>query len=135
MPFQMHIDLVCSAFHVLCIYMCVSTCLCMLHCFSCVQLTVTPWTVAHQTPLSMWFFRQEHWSGLPFPPPGDLPSPGIKLASPGFPALEGRVYTTSPTWEVLYTYIYIYTKCLLKSIYIWLSFLVLLIAVKLYTLQ
>ena len=39
---------------------------------------VTPWTVAHRAPLSMGFFRQEYWSGLPFPPPGDLPNPGIK---------------------------------------------------------
>ena len=43
---------------------------------------VTPWTVAHQTPLSMAFFRQEYWSGLPFPSPGDLPNPGIKPRSP-----------------------------------------------------
>ena len=44
---------------------------------SCVQLFVTPWTVAHQAPLSMEFFRQEYWNGLPCPPPGDLPNPGI----------------------------------------------------------
>ena len=48
---------------------------------------VTPWTVAHQAPLSMGFPRQEYWSGLPFPPPGDLPDPGIE---PGSPALAGR---------------------------------------------
>ena len=42
---------------------------------------VTPWTVAHQVPLSIGFSRQEHWSGLPFPSPGDLPDPGIKLVS------------------------------------------------------
>ena len=47
----------------------------------CPTLT-TPWTVAHQAPLSMGFSRQEYWSGLPFPPPGDLPDPGIKLLSP-----------------------------------------------------
>ena len=46
-----------------------------------VQLFATPWTVAHQAPLSMAFSRQEYWSGLPFPSPGDLPDPGIKLAS------------------------------------------------------
>ena len=45
---------------------------------SCVWLFVTPWTVAHQTPLSMGFPRQEYWSGLLFPPPGDLPDPRIK---------------------------------------------------------
>ena len=47
-----------------------------------VQLFVTPWTGAHQAPLSMKFSRQEYWSGLPFPSPGDLLNPGIKLMSP-----------------------------------------------------
>ena len=42
----------------------------------------TPWTIAHQAPLSMGFPRQEYWSGFPFPSPGDLPDPGIKLRSP-----------------------------------------------------
>ena len=54
---------------------------CVLSCFSCVWLSVTPWTVAHQTPLSMRFLRQEYWSGLPCFPPGDLLDPGIELAS------------------------------------------------------
>ena len=45
---------------------------------------VTPWTVARQAPLSMGFPRQEYWSRLPFPAPGDLPDPGIKPASPGW---------------------------------------------------
>ena len=48
----------------------------------CVRLFVTPWTVAHQVPLSMGFPRQEYWSGLQCPPPGDLPDPGIELTSP-----------------------------------------------------
>ena len=47
-----------------------------------VRLFATPWTVAHQAPPSMEFSRQEHWSGLPFPSPGDLPNPGIELRSP-----------------------------------------------------
>ena len=47
-----------------------------------VQLFATPWTVAHQTPPSMGFSRQEYWSGLPFPSPGDLPNPGIEPRSP-----------------------------------------------------
>ena len=47
-----------------------------------VRLFATPWTVAHQTPLSMGFSRQEYWSGLPYPPPGDLPNPGVKPRSP-----------------------------------------------------
>ena len=55
----------------------------MLSYFSRVQLFATPWTVALQGPLSMGFSRQEYWSGLPFPSPGDLPNPGIK---PGYPA-------------------------------------------------
>ena len=50
-----------------------------------VQLFGTPWTVTCQVPLSMEFSRQEDWSGLPFPSPGDLPNPGI---NPGFPALH-----------------------------------------------
>ena len=54
----------------------------MLSCFSCVQLCVTPWTVAHQAPLSMGFSRQECWSGLLCPPPVDLPDPGIEPMSP-----------------------------------------------------
>ena len=59
-----------------------------------VQYFVTPWTVAHQAPLSMGFSRQEYWSGLQFPPPGDLPNTGIKPASLMSPALAGRFFTT-----------------------------------------
>ena len=55
-----------------------------------------PWTVAHQTPLSMELFRQEYWSGLPFPSPGDLPNPGIKPASLVSPALAGGFFITVP---------------------------------------
>ena len=47
-----------------------------------VWLLATPWTVAYQVPLSIGFSRQEYWSGLPFPSPGDLPNPGIELGSP-----------------------------------------------------
>ena len=47
---------------------------------------MTPWTVACQAPLSMGFSRQEHWNGLPFPFPGDLPNPGIEPGSPAFQA-------------------------------------------------
>ena len=64
--------------------------------FSRVRLLVTPWTVASQAPLSMRFPRQEYWSGLPFPPPGDLPDPGIELESPVSPALAGGFFTTEP---------------------------------------
>ena len=52
---------------------------------SCLTLE-TPWTVAFQAPLFMGFFRQEYWSGLPFPSPGDLPNPGIKPTSPALQA-------------------------------------------------
>ena len=51
-----------------------------------VQLFATSWTIAHQAPLSMGFFRQEYWSGLPFPSPGDLPDPGIEPRSPALQA-------------------------------------------------
>ena len=70
---------------------------CMLSRFSGVQLFVTPWTVAHQAPLSMGFSRQEYWSGLPFPSPGDLPNPGIKLVS--LFTLVGDFSSTNTTWE------------------------------------
>ena len=59
-----------------------------------VQLFATPWTVAHQILLSTEFSRQEYWSRLSFPSPGDLPNPGIKSSSP---ALAGRFYTTEPS--------------------------------------
>ena len=59
---------------------------------SCLTL-VTPWTVARQASLSMGFSRQEYWSGLPFPSPGDLPDPGIKLTSP---ALAGGFFIVEP---------------------------------------
>ena len=60
---------------------------------SCVRLLATPWTVAYQAPLSMGFSRQEYWSGLPFPSPGDLPDPGIE---PRFPALQGDSLLSEP---------------------------------------
>ena len=53
-----------------------------------VQLFATLWTITHQTPLSMGIFRQESWDGLPFPPPGDLPDPGIKSMCPASPVLQ-----------------------------------------------
>ena len=72
---------------------------CMLSCFSHVWLIVTLWTIAHQVSLSTGFFRQEYWSRFPCPPLGDLPDPGIKLVSPASPALAGRFFTASATWE------------------------------------
>ena len=67
--------------------------------FSRVQLLETPRTVARQAPLSMRVYRQEYQSGLPFPSPGDLPTPGIKPSSPVSPALAGTFSTFSATWE------------------------------------
>ena len=58
-----------------------------------VQLFATQWTVAYQTPLSVEFSRQEEWSGLPFPSPGELPDPGFE---PGFPALQADSLLSEP---------------------------------------
>ena len=71
----------------------------MLSCFNQVQLFVTPWTIAHQALLSMEFSRQEYWSGLPCPPPGDLPDPGMEPKSLLSPALASVFFTTNATWE------------------------------------
>ena len=64
--------------------------------FTCVQLFATPGTAAHQAPLSMEFSRQEYWSGLPCPPSGNLPDPGVKPMSFRFLALAGGLFTTLP---------------------------------------
>ena len=61
----------------------------------------TIWTEAHQAPLSVGFHRQEYWRGLPWPPSGDLPDPGIELVSPVTAALAGGFFTTSTNWEDL----------------------------------
>ena len=60
---------------------------------SCVQIFVTLWTVAHQAPLSRGFSRQDYWSELSFPAPGDLPDPGIE---PGCPALQADSLPSEP---------------------------------------
>ena len=79
----------------------------MLSHFSCVQFFAILWSVAHQAPLSMGFSRQEYWSGLSFPSPGDLPDPGIKPASLKSPALAGRFFTTMATWECSYYHMFV----------------------------
>ena len=73
---------------------------CVLSRFSCFRFFETPRTVVHQVPQSMEFSRQGYWSGLPCPPPGDLLTQGSNpcLMSP---ALAGRFFTTSATWEAL----------------------------------
>ena len=78
--------------------MCVCVCVCVCtRVLSRVQLFATPWTVAHQAPLSMGFSRQEYWSGVPFPTEGDLPYPGIEsTVSLASPALAGGFFTIAP---------------------------------------
>ena len=75
------------------------SCVCVPSHFSRVRHFATLWTVARQAPLSIGFSRQEYWSGLPFLPPEDLPDPGIEPPSLESPALMGRFFTTSTTWE------------------------------------
>ena len=71
--------------------------------FSSVRLCVIPMTVTHQAPLSMGFSRQQYWSGLPCPPPGDLPDPGVEPASLISPALASGIFTLAPPGKpVLY---------------------------------
>ena len=81
---------------------------------SCVPLFATPWTVAYQALLSMGYPRQEYWSGLPFPFPGDLPHPGIKPASPEFPALAGGFFATEPPGKHL-----IHWRCSIQYLLTW----------------
>ena len=79
----------------------------MLHtCQSC--LTLTPWTIAHQGPLSMGFSGQKYCSGLSFPPPGDRPNPGIETASPVALALAVGFFVTEPQETHMYVCGYIY---------------------------
>ena len=65
---------------------------------SCVRPFAQPWTVARQAPLPMGFPRSEYWSGLPFPPPGDLPVPETEPAPLTSPVLGGEFFTTRTTW-------------------------------------
>ena len=69
------------------------------HSLSHAQLFVTPWLTAHQVSLSMEFSKQEYWSGLPFPTPGNLPNPGIKPTYSASPVLTGRFLTTAPAGQ------------------------------------
>ena len=73
----------------------------MLSCFSHVRLFVTVWSIALQSPLCMGFPRQEYFSGLPFPPPRNLPDPGIE---PVFPTLAGGFFTTEAPGKPLCRY-------------------------------
>ena len=74
-------------------------CTCVLGHFSHIWFFATPWTVAHQAPLSLGFSQQEYWSGLPCPPPGDLHNPGTELMPPASPALQAD-FLYWEAWEV-----------------------------------
>ena len=81
---------------------------------------MTPWTVACQT-LSMGFSRQEYWSELPCPSPGDLPNPGIEPASLTSTAMAGGFFTTRATWEALVYHIWVqmHFELSLEANYVW----------------
>ena len=72
-----------------------------------VRLFATPWTVAYQAPPSMEFSRQEYWSGVPFPSPGDVPHPGIE---PGSPALQADALTSEPPGKPHIQHVFVYFK-------------------------
>ena len=82
-------------------YITKDVCCAVLSCFSCVWLFVTLWPITHQALLSMGLSRQKYWSGLPCPPPGDLPNPGSEPEPLRSPALASGFFTTSTTWEAL----------------------------------
>ena len=90
---------------------CVCVCLCArvhvhthMHLLNQIQLFATPSTVGHKAPLSVEFPRQEYWSGLPLPPSGDLPGPGVKPMSLVSPVLAGGFLTTVPPGKPFVTY-------------------------------
>ena len=85
---------------------------------SCIQLFVSPWTVAHQAPLSVEFFRQEYWSGLPFRLPGDLLHPETKPTSFESPALASGFFTTVPPGKPPYQYLILAQRPFLISLII-----------------
>ena len=80
----------------------------LLSCFNYVQLLLTLWTVVHQTHLSMGFSRQEHWTRLPFPSPGDFPDPGIKPVLLAIPSLQTDFLPLSHWGSLFYMYIFWY---------------------------
>ena len=90
------LDVSASGSKCLCLF--VEMCACTLR---SVQVFVTPWTIDRQAFLSIGFSRQEYWSGLPFPTPGDLPDLGLKPTSLASPALASGFFTNCSTWEAL----------------------------------
>ena len=87
-----------SACHHLASRHCLCVCACLPSCFSCFRLFATLRTVARQAPLSVGCSRQGHWSGFSFPPPRDLPNPGLEPVSLKSPVLSGGFFTASTTW-------------------------------------
>ena len=77
----------------------VHVCAWALSCLNRIRLSVTPWIVACQAPLSMGSSRQEYWNGLLCPPPGDLPDPGIEPTPRASHALAGGFFIINATWE------------------------------------
>ena len=101
--------------------------LCMLCRCSHVPLFATPWTIACQALLSMGFSRQKYWSGLPCPPLGNLPNPGINSCLLGLLHWQAGVFTTSATWEAQSSYTLIKIIIFLKertSLVVWASLIV-----------
>ena len=96
-------------------YLLTHACMCA-QSLSCVQLFATPWTAVHQAHLSLGFSRQECWNGLPCPPPGDLPDPGIELSSVMSPALAGGQILTKEKLDNIYVSKAALSK-ILKKIY------------------
>ena len=82
--------------------------------FGHIRLFAILWTTAYEAPLSMGFSRQEYWSGLPCPPPGDLSDPGTELASLTSPTLAGGFFTYEPPGKDIYIYIHIHTYTYIK---------------------
>ena len=91
--------------------------------FSQVQLFATPWTIAHQAPLSMGFSRQEYRSGLPCPPQGDLLNPGIKPMSPAAPALQADSLLLHHWGSLIITYFLLFPYFHSYSLFYQVSFL------------
>ena len=105
------------------VYVCVCVCVCIyiyiyivkMKSLSCAD-SATPWAVAYQAPLSMGFSRQAYWSGLPFPSPGDLPDPGIKLGSP---TLQADSLPSESPGKPIYVCICIKYVCLSVCMAFW----------------
>ena len=94
----------------ICVCVCVCVCVCAPSLQSCLTVCDPMDCVAHQAPLSMGFSRQEYWSGLPCPPPGDLSDPGIELASPVSPALQADSLPLSHQGSQVYIYCRYWSK-------------------------